>query len=157
MITQTQTAVIKFLESSSTHAGATVERIDTHAAIVFLAGARALKLKRAVQFDYLDFSTLAQRQAMCEAEVRLNRRTAPAIYRGVVAVTQQGDGALTIGGSGEPVEWLVDMNRFDQEALFDRLAAHGRLDVRLMAPSRARSRGFTRRPNGEWIMAAQTA
>ena len=57
MITEDQTAVIDFLASPSTHGGANVERIDTHTAIVFLAGARAYKLKRAVRFDYLDFST----------------------------------------------------------------------------------------------------
>ena len=52
-----QAAVIDFLGASSTHGGMTVERIDTHSSIVFLAGARAWKLKRAVRFDYLDFST----------------------------------------------------------------------------------------------------
>ena len=77
MITEDQTAVIDFLAAPSTHGGASVERIDTHASIVFLAGTRALKLKRAVRFDYLDFSTAERRRVLCEAEVRLNRRTAP--------------------------------------------------------------------------------
>ncbi|HYN06767.1 MAG TPA: AAA family ATPase [Vicinamibacterales bacterium] len=111
-----------------------VERIDTHTAIVFLVGARAYKLKRAVLFDYLDFSTSERRRALCDAEVRLNRRTAPALYRGVVAVTREPDGSLALGGAGTPVDWVVDMNRFEQEALFDRLAAAGRLDLELMPP-----------------------
>lgn len=132
MIAQDQTAVIDFLASPATHGAATVERIDTHTAMVFLAGARAWKLKRAVRFDYLDFSTVERRKAMCEAEVRLNRRTAPALYRGVVAVTRAPDGRLALDGVGTPVDWLVEMNRFEQEALLDRLAGSGRLDPALM-------------------------
>ena len=132
MITQDQSDVVAFLASPSTHDGAIVERIETHASIVFLAGRRALKLKRAVRYDYLDFSEIERRRAMCEAEVRINRRTAPDLYRGVVAVTRQPDGSLALGGSGRPLDWLVEMVRFDQEGLFDRLAARGALDLALM-------------------------
>ena len=134
MIAEDQSAVIDFLAAPSTHAGTAVERIDTHASIVFLAGARAYKLKRAVRFDYLDFSTAERRRALCEAEVRLNRRTAPTLYRGVVAVTRQDDGSYALGGHGRPVDWLVEMNRFPQEALFDRLASGGALGIELMSP-----------------------
>lgn len=134
MIMEDQHEVVTFLASPSTHAGLAVERIDTHASIVFLAGVRALKLKRAVQYDYLDFSTIERRKAMCEEEVRINRRAAPALYRGVVAVTRQPDGSLALGGSGAPVDWLVEMVRFKQEGLFDRLAAQGALDLALMRP-----------------------
>ena len=102
MITEDQTAVIDFLAAPSTHGGAAVERIDTHASIVFLAGTRAYKLKRAVRFDYLDFSTCERRRLLCEAEVRLNRRTAPTLYRGVVAVTRQDDGSYALGGEAGP-------------------------------------------------------
>jgi uncharacterized protein len=84
MVTEDQTEVVAFLSSRSTHGGAPVERIETHASIVFLAGTRAWKLKRAVRYDYLDFSTGERRRAMCDAEVQINRRTAPDLYRGVV-------------------------------------------------------------------------
>src|SRR3970040_1669167 len=104
MITEDQTAVIAFLAASSTHDGASVERIDTHASIVFLAGERAYKLKRAVLFDYLDFSTFDRRPTLCWSEVRLNRRTASSLYRGVVAVTRQDDGSYALGGKGTPVD-----------------------------------------------------
>jgi aminoglycoside phosphotransferase family enzyme/predicted kinase len=134
MLTEDQSAVIAFLAEPSTHDGARVERIDTHASIVFLAGERAYKLKRAVLFDYLDFSTSDKRRVLCEAEVRLNRRTAPSLYRGVVAVTRREDGSYAFGGTGTPVDWLVEMNRFPQDALFDRLASAGRLDLELMSP-----------------------
>ena len=134
MITEDQTEVVSFLSSPATHSGAAVERIDTHASIVFLAAERAWKLKRAVRYDYLDFSTVERRRAMCEAELRINHRTAPALYRRVVAVTRQADGSLSLDGGGTPVDWLVEMARFDQACLFDRLASRSALEIALMRP-----------------------
>ena len=134
MVTADQSDVIAFLEAPATHGGAPVERIDTHASIVFLAGPRAWKLKRAVRYDYLDYSTLDRRRQMCEAELQINRRTAPDLYRAVVPVTRAPDGGLEIGGTGLPVEWLLEMVRFDQERLLDRLASRHRLNVDAMAP-----------------------
>ena len=72
----------------ATHGGEKVRRIDTHAASVFLAGKRALKVKRAVRFPFLDYSTLAKRKQACEAELAVNAPYAPEIYRGVIAVTR---------------------------------------------------------------------
>jgi aminoglycoside phosphotransferase family enzyme/predicted kinase len=132
MTMENQAPVIAFLESPSTHGGMPVERIDTHSAVVFLVGDRAWKLKRAVRYDYLDFSTPDRRRGCCEAEVAVNRRTAPALYKGVVAVTCESDGRLALAGRGRPVDWLVEMTRFDQEGLFDRLAARGQLPLELM-------------------------
>lgn len=134
MITEDQSAIIEFLAAPATHGGAPVERIETHASIVFLAGTSAWKLKRAVRYDYLDFSTAERRKATCDAEVRVNRRTAPSLYRGVVAVVRSPDGSLALGGPGAPIDWVVEMNRFDQEALFDRLAGRDALDLELMQP-----------------------
>ena len=134
MITEDQSAVVELLSAPSTHGGAAVERIDTHSAIVFLAGTRAWKLKRAVRFDYLDFSTATRRREMCEAEVRLNRRTAPSVYRGVVPITRDDSGSLALGGPGTAVDWVVEMARFDQAQLLDRLAARKQLDLAMMPP-----------------------
>jgi aminoglycoside phosphotransferase family enzyme/predicted kinase len=111
--------------------GQPVKRIDTHAASVFLAGARALKVKRAVKFPFLDFSTLAKRKAACAAELEVNRPFAPHIYRRLVAITRQADGALALDGDGEPVEWAVEMRRFDEAATLDHLADQGRIDATL--------------------------
>lgn len=119
-----------------------VERLETHASVVFLAGERAYKMKRAVRFSYLDYSTLAQRRAFCEAEVRLNRRTAPDLYDGVLPVTREAGGRLALDGTGEPVEWLVVMRRFDQDGLFDRLATGGRLTEEHMAQAADRVATF---------------
>jgi aminoglycoside phosphotransferase family enzyme len=74
-----QRAAVEFLTRPATHGGAAVERIDTHCSILVLAGDRAFKLKRAIRFSYLDYSTLALRERACRAELALNRRTAPAI------------------------------------------------------------------------------
>jgi uncharacterized protein len=132
MLAEDQSAVVELLASPATHGGAAVERIDTHSAIVFLAGFRAWKLKRAVRFDYLDFSTADRRKQMCEAEVRLNRRTAPGLYRGVVPIARAESGSLALGGQGVAIDWVVEMARFDQAFLLDRLAARGQLDVAMM-------------------------
>ena len=134
MITQDQAEIVEFLASPRAHGGAAVERIETHASIVVLAGAGAWKLKRAVRYDYLDFSTADRRRAMCEAELRINQRTAPDLYRRVVAVTREPDGSLALGGKGVAVDWVLEMARFDQDGLFDRLAAKGTLDLGLMRP-----------------------
>jgi hypothetical protein len=123
-----QSEVIAFLRDPANHGGVPVDEIETHAAHVFLAGDLVYKLKRAVRFAFLDFSTIDRRKQACEAEIRLNRRTAPNIYRRCVAVTRGGDGTLAIGGEGASVDWLVEMNRFEQSALLDRLAEGDRLD-----------------------------
>jgi aminoglycoside phosphotransferase family enzyme/predicted kinase len=132
MLADDQSEVIEFLASPVTYGVATVDRIDTHTSVVFLAGSRAYKLKRAVHFDYVDFSSLERRRYCCEAEVRLNRRTAPTLYKGVVPVARSANGGLSLGGEGDVIEWLVEMQRFDQDRLLDRLAAEGRLDVDVM-------------------------
>ncbi|HXP94030.1 MAG TPA: hypothetical protein VN905_11230, partial [Candidatus Binatia bacterium] len=116
VVDDAQRDAIAFLE------GRTSERIDTHAAIVFLSGDRAYKLKRAVRFSYLDFSTLERREAACRAELALNRRTVEDLYLGVRAVTREDDGRIVFDGAGTIVDWVVEMRRFDQALLFDRLA-----------------------------------
>jgi len=132
MVSNDQSEVIEFLASPATYGAGTVERIDTHTSVVFLAGSGAYKLKRAVLFDYVDFSSLERRHYCCEAEVRLNRRTAPTLYKGVVPVVRSDSGQLSLGGEGRVIDWLVEMQRFDQDQLLDRLAADRRLDVDVM-------------------------
>ncbi len=124
-----QDEVLAFLADPATHGGEKVQRIDTHAASVFLAGERALKIKRAVRFPFLDYSTLANRKQACEAELGVNAPYAPQIYRGVVAITREADGELAIGGKGTPVEWAVEMRRFDEKRTLDHLT--GEIDEAL--------------------------
>jgi hypothetical protein len=117
-----QDEVLAFLADSAAHDSRAVKRIDTHAATVFLAGDRVFKVKRAVKFPFLDYSTLAKRKAACEAEIEVNRPYAPEIYRGVVAITRDASGRLAIGGDGEPVEYAVEMVRFDEGGTLDHMA-----------------------------------
>ncbi len=109
-----------------------VRRIDTHAASVFLEGERALKIKRAIRFPYLDYSTLAKRKLACDQELAINRRFAPQIYRRIVPITQDSHGVLSIDGEGTPVEFAVEMNRFDESQTLDHLAEGGVLDSDLI-------------------------
>jgi aminoglycoside phosphotransferase family enzyme/predicted kinase len=127
MTDATQDAVFKLLANPATYGCPDVQRCDTHAASVFLAGDRAYKVKRAVRFPFLDYSTLAKRKAACDAELEVNRRFTPQLYLRVVPISRDSQGALTLNGSGEPVEWAVEMARFDEKQTLDHIAAHGGL------------------------------
>lgn len=130
-VAEDQSEVIAFLERRL----APAKRIDTHGAVVFLSGERGYKLKRAVKFPYMDFSTVERRGAMCRAEIEINRPLAPEIYLGTAAVRRTPD--LVLGEVGEPapdaVDWLVVMRRFDEDGLLDRMAERGALTPELMA------------------------
>jgi len=153
--TENQEEVFGFLADPATNGGAEVRRIDTHAASVFLAGDRALKVKRAVRFPFLDYSTLAKRKAACEAELAVNAPYAPEIYHGVVAITREAGGRLAIGGAGEPVEWAVSMRRFDETQTLDHVT--GAIDAEVAdALGRAVAAAHAKTPTVEaerWIAA----
>lgn len=125
-----QEKVFAFLGDPAHHAD--VKRIDTHAASVFLEGSRALKIKRAVRFPFLDYSTLDRRKAACEEEIKVNRPFAPQIYRRVVPITLDAKGQLSIDGDGKPVEYAVEMVRFDERKTIDHLACDNALDDHLL-------------------------
>jgi len=125
-----QERVFAFLTDPAAHPA--VHRIDTHAASVFLEGARALKIKRAVRFPYLDYSTLEKRKAACDEEIRINSQFAPQIYHRVVPITQDRDGSLQIEGKGSAVEYAIEMTRFDERQTIDHLAEKGPLDPDLV-------------------------
>lgn len=127
-----QSETIAFLSQPGAY-GATgpVERVDTHAAVIFLVGERAFKLKRAVRYPYLDFSTVERRKAVCDAELALNRRTAPDLYLAVEPVGRRADGSLALG-AGEPVDWVVVMRRFASDCLLETMARQGPLPPALI-------------------------
>ncbi len=129
MQVEPQTEVIAFLTEPATHKlqAGTVETIETHISVIVLAGERAFKLKRAVKLPYVDFSTADLRFALCEREVELNRRTVPELYLGVRRITRTPDGRLAFDGDGPLVDAVVEMVRFGQDHLFDRMALHGGL------------------------------
>jgi aminoglycoside phosphotransferase family enzyme/predicted kinase len=131
-----QREAIAFLSDPATHGGvkgntAPVECFETHGNLVFLAGSEAWKIKRAVRFPYMDFSTLEKRKAACLREVEINRRFAPELYLGAVPITRAAGGGLELGGTGEPIEWAVHMRRFGQEHLLSNIAASGGIGAEL--------------------------
>ena len=133
-MTEDQRDVVAFLENPSSY-GPGVDRVEvvqTHASLVFLAGERVFKLKRAVAYPYLDFSTADLRRRACEAEFLLNRRTAPALYEEVRGLFRGPDGAIGFSPNGEALDWVVVMRRFDQDLLFDALTETGGLDRHVM-------------------------
>lgn len=103
------------------------ERVDTHISTVLLGIDRVFKIKRAVRLPYLDFSTPDLRLQMCQREVSRNRGFAPALYLGARRVTREADGRLALEGAGAFVEAVVEMRRFPDDALFERMAQDGRL------------------------------
>lgn len=123
--------ILAFLASPDGFGGAPegVGTAVTHISTVLLIGDRAIKLKHAVRLPYLDFSTPEQRLQACLDELRLNRRTAPAIYRAVHRITREADGRLALNGGGTLEDAVVEMVRFDEQTLFDRLAREGRLTL----------------------------
>lgn len=121
-----QTEVISFLSSPTAYPchPASIERHETHGAIVFLAGDRAYKLKRAVRLPYMDYSTVALRHQMCLQELEVNRRMAPEIYLGIAKIERHADGSLQIStelADTEAVDWLVVMHRFPQGNLLEEM------------------------------------
>ncbi|TIP21193.1 AAA family ATPase, partial [Mesorhizobium sp.] len=132
MIVLNQDAVVDMLKDPATY-GETgpVETIETHISRIFLVGQRAFKMKRAVNLPYVDFSTPALRVTACEKEVELNSSTAPGLYLGVHRITRQGD-RLALDGSGELVDAVIEMVRFDQSNFLDRMGTAGTLTPALM-------------------------
>ncbi len=132
------TEAAAFLADPASHGGAPVEHVEhveTHAAHVFLAGARAYKLKKPVRFDFLDYSTVALREAACRAELEVNA-AAKEIYLGVRPIRRDASGALYLGedapSEDETVDWVVAMRRFDRDAGMDRMLEAGRVDRALV-------------------------
>jgi uncharacterized protein len=146
MIVEDQSETIAFLQDPASYGGKAdgIERIETHISVVFLAGGFACKLKRAVRYSYLDFSTVEKRAAACAAELALNRRTAPALYLETRAVRRRAGGGLGFEGEGDLVDTIVVMRRFDQSCLFDRLAQKGDLTPTLMRELADRIAAFHR-------------
>ncbi|WP_040851502.1 AAA family ATPase [Thiorhodospira sibirica] len=95
-----------------------VSKIETHISTVLLAGDFVYKLKKPVNFGFLDFTALAQRGFFCAEELRLNRRLAPGLYLDVVTLTGTPDHPQ-FNGAGEPLEYAVCMRRFDQAQILD--------------------------------------
>ena len=127
-------AFAALLADPATHAGQAPRRIDTHTAAIFLAGDRAFKLRRPVDYGWLDYSTRQRRLAAARREAEQNERTAPGLYLGLAGLLRDG-AALRLTRPGDlpdGAEPVTAMRRFPDGALFDRMAAESRLDPELM-------------------------
>lgn len=114
----------------------TVDVRETHMAWVFLTDSYAYKLKKAVRFSYLDYSTGAKRRAACEAELRLNSRLSPWVYLGLVPVLADAANHLRLDGAeGAPVEWLVKMRRLPAADFLENAIANGRSTAQDLTPA----------------------
>jgi hypothetical protein len=110
-----------------------VELRQTHISYVILAGADVYKVKKPVRFAFLDFSTLARRRHFCEEEVRLNRRLAGDVYRGVLAIVRRDGGfALAPADAAGAVEYAVHMRRLPADRVLSHLLDAGLADAALI-------------------------
>lgn len=105
--------------------------IETHISQVILTGDYAYKIKKPMDFGFLDFSTLARRKHFCQEELRLNRRLAEKLYLEVLPITGTPESPV-LGGDGEAFEYAIKMRQFDQGQLFDRLQEQGELAPELL-------------------------
>ena len=126
-----QSETVAFLSAAKSYGiDGSVDVHQTHGSTVFLAGARAYKLKRAVKFPYMDYSTPARRRAMCERELVVNQRMAPALYEGVRSVVKDRTGwHFGTPDDANAVDWVVVMHRFEQGDLFEERRKAGRLKI----------------------------
>ncbi len=108
-----------------------VQLIQTHVSYVLLTGDYAYKLKKPVNFGFLDYSTLEKRQHFCREELRLNQRCAPELYLEVLPITESGD-RFQLNGSGAPADYTLKMQQFPQEGLLANLHRQGKLTEALL-------------------------
>ena len=103
-----------------------VKVLQTHISFVALTGTHAYKIKKSVNFGFLDFSTLEKRKYYCEEELRLNKRLCPDIYLGVLPITQE-DHTLKLNGKGTIVDYAVKMKEFPQDSIMTNLLRQGKI------------------------------
>ena len=122
------------------HGDSPVELIETHVSYVFFVGDYVYKVKKPVNYGFLDFTSLEKRRRFCEQEVRLNRRLSPEVYLGVEEIREE-DGRYSLEGPGRTVEYAVKMRRLPQERSMDNLLRQGRVspdDIKRIAVRIAR-------------------
>jgi hypothetical protein len=124
------------------HRPGAVEHVQTHISHVFLAGAFVYKLKKAVRFAFLDFSTPERRREGCHEELRLNRRLCPEVYLDVVPVTRAPDGGLRLGGPPPALDHVVRMRRLPAAGMLTQLLAAGAVEPAMMDALAARMAAF---------------
>ncbi len=105
----------------------TVDIIQTHISYVALTGKYAYKIKKQVNYGFLDFSTVEKRKYYCEEEMRLNRRLCPDIYLDVIPITKK-NSILELNGDGEIVDYVLKMKEFPQQKIMTNLLKQGMIN-----------------------------
>ena len=125
----TSESVVRLMKNAATYPDPTtsVQVSETHISWVFLTDRYAYKLKKPVQFEFLNFSTPELRHHACLEELRLNRRLAPDVYIAVLPITGDSSGRLSLNGSGQEVDWVVQMRRLPAEKSLDVVLREKRL------------------------------
>lgn len=108
-----------------------IRLVQTHISYVLLAGDFVYKLKKPVDFGFLNFTTLDRRKHFCTEELLLNRRLCPDLYLGLVTITQEG-GSYSLDGKGEPVEYCVKMARMPEDKMMEKVIADGKLTTDML-------------------------
>jgi aminoglycoside phosphotransferase family enzyme/predicted kinase len=114
------------------HAPADVKMIQTHISYIFIAEDLVFKIKKEVDFGFLDFTTLEKRKYFCNEELRLNKRLAPDTYLSVETLSEASDGSLMWGDNGRIIEYAVKMKRLPEERILSRILHTGKIDERIM-------------------------
>jgi len=138
---------VRFLSDPGiySHGPEQVEIVETHMSWVFLAGPRVFKMKKPVQYDFLDFSTLEKRAIAVRDEVDLNRRLASDVYAVPHPLVMGAEGRLSLDAAGGPVvEWLVEMRRLPEERNLERMIGAGALTPAHIGQVAGVLRGFYR-------------
>ena len=116
---------------------------ETHISMLFFTGRHVYKVKKPVNFGFLDFTTLEKRKHFCQLELTLNRRLSRDIYLDVVVITQRG-GKIDLHGQGRAVEYAVKMNQIPEDRLMDRLLDRGLVTPKMVAAVAKRLADFYR-------------
>ena len=127
-----------------------VRLVQTHCSFVFIAPPFVYKIKKPVNFGFLNFSTLEKRRHFCEREVTLNRRLSPKIYLGVVPIVRHKN-SFAFGGPGEIVEYAVKMRKLSEQYFLDRLVKRGNVVAKDFERIITKLKGFyeTQHPTAE--------
>jgi len=110
----------------------TVEFFETHISLLFFTQNYVYKVKKPVDFGFLDFTDLEKRKFYCHQEVELNRRLSSDVYLGVVEISED-DGSISLDGRGEVIEYAVKMRRISEDLLMSRLMEEGKVTDQMVA------------------------
>lgn len=108
-----------------------IKLLQTHISWVFLTGKFVYKIKKPVNFGFLDFSTLAKRKFYCNRELEINKKFSPDIYLAVLPIIQS-NGKIKIGGKGKVIEYVLKMKELPQTAIMSKLLEKNKIDKKII-------------------------